>query len=131
MLITEYVKKIEANIAACPNVVESQLTKDIRSLHIGIVEGMLTFTDESVLYFIEFVNVKEAPHSYKYSYHYQDKDLNLIFRYDMAPHHKEIPSYPHHKHTSPEAVIASSAPDVAIVLDEIDELINLGKGQIN
>jgi hypothetical protein len=127
VLITDYFKKIEANIAACPNVVESQLTKDIRSLHIGIVEGMLTFTDESVLYFIEFVSVKDLPHSYKYSYHYQDKDLNLIFRYDMAPHHKEIPSYPHHKHTSPESVVASSAPDVAIVLDEIDELINLNK----
>jgi len=54
---------------------------------------------------------------------YQDKDGNLIFRYDMAPHHKEIPSFPHHKHTSSEAVIASSAPDVAIVLEEIDELI--------
>ena len=69
MLITEYFQNIEINIAACPNVVESQLTKDIRSLHIGIVEGMLTFTDESVLYFIEFVNVKGAPYSYKYSYH--------------------------------------------------------------
>lgn len=129
MLITEYFKKIEENIAACPNVVESQLTKDIRSLHIGIVEGMLTFTDESVLYFIEFVNVKGAPHLYKYSYHYQDKDRNLIFRYDMAPHHKEISSYPHHKHTSSEAVIESAAPDVAIVLEEIDELINLNRNK--
>jgi len=127
LLITEYFQKIEINIAACPNVVESQLTKDIRSLHIGIVEGMLTFTDESVLYFVEFVNVKGAAHSYRYSYHYQDRYSNLIFRYDMAPHHKEIPSYPHHKHTSPEAVIASSAPDIAIVLEEIDELINLNR----
>jgi len=127
LLITEYFQKIEISIAACPSVLESQITKDIRSLHIGIVEGMLIFTDESVLYFIEFVNVKEAIQSYKYSYHYQDKDSNLIFRYDMAPHHKEIPSYPHHKHTSPEAVIASSVPDVTIVLEEIDELINLNK----
>ena len=127
MLITEYFQKIEINIAACPNVVESQLTKDIRSLHIGIVEGMLTFTDESALYFVEFVNVKGAAHSYRYSYHYQDRYSNLIFRYDMAPHHKEIPSYPHHKHTSPEAVIASSAPDIGIVLEEIDELINLNR----
>jgi hypothetical protein len=70
LLITEYFQKIEVNIAACPNVVESQLTKDIRSLHIGIVEGMLTFTDESVLYFVEFVNVKGAAHLYRYSYHY-------------------------------------------------------------
>ena len=80
MLIAEYFQKIEISIAASPSVLESQITKDIRSLHIGIVEGMLIFTDESVLYFIEFVNVKEAIQSYKYSYHYQDKDSNLIWQ---------------------------------------------------
>ncbi len=42
MLVTEYFQKIEVSIADCPNVLESQLTKDIRSLHVGIVEGMLT-----------------------------------------------------------------------------------------
>jgi hypothetical protein len=42
LLVTEYFQKIEVSIADCPNVLESQLTKDIRSLHVGIVEGMLT-----------------------------------------------------------------------------------------
>jgi hypothetical protein len=62
--------------------------KDKRSLHIGIIEGELFFTDESRLHFIEFVNVKETVKVYKYSYHYQDRNSDLIFRYDMAPHHR-------------------------------------------
>ncbi len=55
MLITEYFQEIESHIAVSIQVVESSLLKDKRSLHIGIVEGRLSFADESVLYFLEFV----------------------------------------------------------------------------
>lgn len=70
MLITEYFQRIESQIAVCIHIVESGLIKDKRSLHIGIIEGELLFADESVLHFIEFVNVKETTEVYKYSYHY-------------------------------------------------------------
>ena len=72
MLITEYFKKIESQSDVCIQVVESKLIKDRRSLHIGIIEGRLLFTDESVLHFLEFVNVKKTTEVYKYSYHYQN-----------------------------------------------------------
>lgn len=87
MLITEYFQRIESRVAECIHVVESSITKDQRSLHIGIIEGKLLFTDESLLHFIEFVDVKGSMETYKYTYHYQDRRGNLIFRYDMAPHH--------------------------------------------
>jgi hypothetical protein len=80
VLITEYFEQIESRIADCVNVLETNLIKDKRSLHIGIIEGEIIFTDESALHFVEFVNVKESPEIYKYSYHYQDRDGNLIFR---------------------------------------------------
>ena len=70
MLIEEYFQKIEADIANCPYVFESRVLKDKRSLYIGIIEGDVYFIDESVLHFIEFVNVKERTERYKYSYHY-------------------------------------------------------------
>lgn len=84
MLISEYFQKIESKIADCIYVIETSLVKDKRSLHIGIIEGELFFIDESRLHFIEFVNVKETIEVYKYSYHYQNRDSDLIFRYDMA-----------------------------------------------
>lgn len=62
---------------------------------------------------------------YKYSYHYQDKKERLIFRYDMAPHHKEIDTFPHHKHTHTNRVIKADDPSLAKILDEIDDLIGI------
>ena len=45
MLITEYFQRIESQIADCIHIVESRLLKDKRSLHIGIIECELLFTD--------------------------------------------------------------------------------------
>ena len=123
MLITEYFQKIDSEIADCIHVVEASIKKDRRSLHIGIIEGQLLFTDESVLHFIEFVNVKDTIESYKYSYHYQDRNGDLIFRYDMAPHYQEIETFPHHKHTHSGKIIEVSILTLTRVLDEIDKLI--------
>ncbi len=72
---------------------------------------------------IEFVNVKETIEVYKYSYHYQDRNSDLIFRYDMAPHHRGIKTFPHHKHIHSNNVIEASSPAFAQVLDEISDLI--------
>jgi Family of unknown function (DUF6516) len=123
VLISEYFQKIESQIADCIYIIETSLVKDKRSLHIGIIEGELFFIDESRLHFIEFVNVKETIEVYKYSYHYQDRNIDLIFRYDMAPHHREIKTFPHHKHIHSNNVIEASAPAFAQVLDEISDLI--------
>ena len=123
MLITQYFQQIETQIADYVHILEANLLKDKRSLHIGIIEGELIFTDESALHFIEFVNVKETAEVYKYSYQYQDRNGNLIFRYDMAPHHREIETFPHHKHLHSQKVVEASAATLAQILDEIDDLI--------
>jgi hypothetical protein len=44
----------------------------------------------------------------------------LIFRYDNAPHHPEIVTYPHHKHT-PTAIELASPPHLVQVLQEIGQ----------
>ena len=41
----------------------------------------------------------------------------------MAPHHKKFEIFPHHKHLPANKVIKASAPTLAIVLEEIDDLI--------
>ncbi len=129
MLITDYFKKIEHHITECIHIVESTLHKDKRSLHIGIIEGKLLFTDESSLHFIEFVNVKDTTEVYKYSYHYQDRSGGLVFRYDMAPHHRKIKTFPHHKHTPSDRVVEAVCPSLVQVLDEIDDMIDQSPDQ--
>ena len=59
MLITEYFRQIESQLADCIHILEIDLHKDKRSLHIGIIEGKIIFIDESILHFIEFINVNK------------------------------------------------------------------------
>jgi hypothetical protein len=89
----------------------------------GVIEGRLRFWDDSLLEFVEaleerdFVLVKMD-----YSYHYQDGRGELYFRYDNAPHHPEISTYPHHKHTRDD-VEPATPPDFGDILQEIDKIL--------
>jgi len=52
------------------------------------------FTDESILFAKEYFDLEER----NYSFHWQKNDNSLIKRWDNAPHHKNIATFPHHKH---------------------------------
>ena len=54
-----------------------------------------------------------------YTYHYQDRQNNLIFRYDNAPHHPEVSTHPHHKHT-PQGLEAANPLNLWDILRETD-----------
>lgn len=127
MLTDDYFKQIESDIILCPYIVEYNISKEKRSLHIGIIEGRIVFIDGSVICFVEFVNVKEAIEKYKYSYNYQDKYRKTVFRYDMAPHHRKLQTFPHHKHLSSGEVINALEPDLKNILDEICSGLILGE----
>jgi hypothetical protein len=53
------------------------------------------FTDESVLFAKEYFDTDER----NYAFHWQSKENILIMRWDNAPHHHEISTFPHHKHS--------------------------------
>ena len=52
------------------------------------------FIDQSVLFSKEYFSRDIQ----KYSFYWQDKNNNLILRWDNAPYHKDIITFPHHKH---------------------------------
>jgi len=52
-----------------------------------------------------------------YSYHYQDKENQLIFRYDNAAHKPSLPN-PEHKHL-PGQTKESKLPTLSDILNEI------------
>ena len=60
------------------------------------------------MYIKEYVDVNER----NYSYHWQDKNQKLILRWDNSPHHKDVLTFPHHKHQNEEvAHIHIETPD--------------------
>ena len=52
-----------------------------------------------------------------YSYHFQDADNRMVFRYDDTPHHRHLSTYPHHKHLR-DGVLASIKPTIQQVIQE-------------
>jgi len=57
----------------------------------------------------------------KYSFHWQKANHNLIKRWDNAPHHSEIATYPHHIHVGREENVMANFPvmatDVFLLID--------------
>jgi len=85
---------------------------------LGIIEGKLSF-DDSFLDFLEVINFTEKQIiKTKYKYHFQTNDKKMIFRYDNAPHHQNVSTYPHHKHIGTE-IIESNEPGIQQILSEI------------
>lgn len=83
-------------------------------LGILFAEGEIEFFDGSILEFTESI----TPERTKYRYHYMNKSKQLIFRYDNVPHHREITTFPHHKHVS-NAVVESQYVGLREVIEEI------------
>ena len=74
----------------------------------------IELTDGSTLFTNEFV----GPGVRKYAFHWTAADGRFIARWDNAPHHRELPTFPHHVHRG-EAVEASRE----VTLDDVLRLI--------
>lgn len=73
-----------------------------------------TLEDGSVLHAREYVETQER----NYAFHWQDEQDQLRVRWDNAPHHDHISTYPHHKHVGDEV-----QPSVEISLGDALEYI--------
>ncbi len=126
MLIEEYFVHLERTFASCPHVIQTTLTKEKRTPHIGFVKGTIMFSQGIELFLMEFVRTQPRLVKTKYRYHCQDANGKLLFRYDDAPHHR-ISTFPHHKHVQTaageETVVASSSPSIERLVDEVVDLI--------
>ena len=80
-----------------------------------------TLLDGSLLQCSERASLRLGQvHIDKYSFHWQRVNGSLIRRWDNAPHHPEIASFPHHVHVDDELhVLAHEAVDVFGVLELI------------
>ena len=90
----------------------------------GLLRCRVFFWDESYLDFYEVVNTEQGyPIRVHYAYTYL-RGGHRVFRYDNAPHHPEILTFPHHKHVGPQDKLAESpAPTLSEILAEIERLL--------
>lgn len=112
-------------IAACPYIKNVEISLDERSEYIGFIKGRITFTDDSVMHFKEFVDVETKTKRYKYGYHYEKSD-RLIFRYDNVknPKASKLATFPNHKHIK-DRLEPSTAPTLEKVLVEVLDYLTI------
>jgi len=121
-----YLARVEEKLKELePLISSSQISIERRSPNRLVLKGTIIFIDGSSLHFLEYV-LEEDNRLLRVSYrfHYTKQDNSLVFRYDNAPHHPELPTFPHHKHMSGNKVVSSSEKNLADVLDEIREIIS-------
>jgi hypothetical protein len=122
-MIKRYLLRLYDAIISRGYVDVEYVTVNEQSNQQGTIEGRLNFHDGSMLEFDEAILAhNDEIIKLRYAYHYQDSDNRIIFRYDNAPHHPYITTYPHHKHVG-NSVEPADAPDLTRVLNEIEQLL--------
>ncbi|MGB0387796.1 MAG: toxin-antitoxin system TumE family protein [Ardenticatenaceae bacterium] len=91
----------------------------------GLIRCRLFFWDGSYLSLYEVVSTEQGyPEKIYYAYTYI-RSGQRVFRYDNAPHHPQIHTFPHHKHVGPaDTLMPSEEPTLAQVLAEIESFLN-------
>ncbi|HLC15338.1 MAG TPA: DUF6516 family protein [Thermodesulfovibrionia bacterium] len=116
-MIEEYFLQIEKTLHDFPNILSMSVKKKFYNIKQGYIGGIVIFKNRYRLDFIEVKDI-DIKSKVKYRYQYMDEQQELIFRYDNAPHHKDICTFPHHKHERNE-IKASEEPALFDVLLEI------------
>lgn len=120
------IKSVADRYSSAPFVVKTELTFETRSGGQGYIRGRILFTDDSELYFKEYLDqISDKIDKIMYSYHYQNANKQLLFRYDNACHRPAL-AWNEHKHVQ-DQIIISLSPDLESVLLEIYEKLNKNK----
>lgn len=120
MNIQDYFASVERSLRSNPLIVRLENFLCIASNDFnGLLRCRAHFWDGSFLDIYETVSTEPGyPLRIHYAYTYIRE--HLVFRYDNAPHHPEVETYPHHKHIGPsEEVAPARPPTLSSVLAEI------------
>jgi hypothetical protein len=116
-MIDAYFHQIEQTLNEFPNIRSTTIQTKQYSVKQGYIRAVVVFDNGCTL---EFVEVKDTdiPAKMKYRYQYMSIEKQEIFRYDNAPHHRDLPNFPHHKHAN-QQVMSCQEPTLFEVLLEI------------
>ena len=124
-MIDEHLDEIEKIINDDHLVIFSDFQKIYTSQKTAYIKAKIRFVDNSFLSVFHHVHYEDGLFNFDYRYHYMDSLSLMTFRYDNAPHHPEVKSFPHHKHTS-SGIKESGMPNIRDILSEIHHHIIKG-----
>jgi hypothetical protein len=115
--IRDYCEQIVVTALACPHVrrVERVRQEEDATGQIGFMRYRLTLSNGDLLELTERLEVQAgALVVTKYRHHWQDHAGRLIKRWDNAPHHPHVASFPDHLHDGAEEQVREHPPVEAL-----------------
>lgn len=106
-MIEEYLRKLDEFISSTPEIIDVKVIRrsiwDTGLEKVANYRYKLTMSDGSLLELTErLIEERETLSLKKYRHHWQRPDGKVRKRWDNAPHHSEIDTFPHHLHDNSE-----------------------------
>lgn len=100
----DYLAEIKARIVGNARILHWGMLREEAQGDTGLYRCRLTLTDGGVVEMFEYFRIKAATEVEvtAYSFHWQDESGRLLKRWDNAPHHPEVSTFPHHLHDGAE-----------------------------
>ena len=107
----EYLEYVRTRFARTRDVRKFTVVQEQVKEEVGLYRYRLDLTNGDVLEAFERFFVRRGRvEVLKYSFHWQDRDSLLIARWDNAPHHPDLSTFPHHIHDGVEENILPHEP---------------------
>ena len=119
-MIEDYFEFLKKVTKKSPLVKNFRLIREFVGVNRGFIRFVIELRDESELHVFEYID--SSMHKIDYSYHWQDREKKLISRWDNAPHHSEIETFPHHLHQGDD-IMPSEEPTFLEILKKAGEKI--------
>lgn len=130
-LLSQYLADVEAALKELKGAYIELYSEEILTPHrfnlrirVRFVSGYLLEANEAVV--IEKGQINHL----SYRYHFQDKQSQLVFRYDNTPHFPALDNFPHHKHL-PDKVYSTKKISIVNAIKEASLIVaNQGTGEV-
>lgn len=121
----EYYLQLLHVIHTTPYVISSNIHFEEIDIYECYIHGIVTLIGNYELHIAEYVETAPPIARPKYRYHLQTFTDELLSRWDNAPHHPTVTTFPHHRHGKAEDVYPSRPMDLPAVLQAVIPLIEL------
>ncbi len=120
----DYHRQLVAQIDSIAAIVSSDISFREIDENECYVKAILIFATGHELHLVEYVVIQnDQVQRSKYRYQLLSIDNKPLVRWDNAPHHKEIPTFPFHRHTAADQIHPSREMSPADAIAESLALI--------
>jgi hypothetical protein len=115
----EYYRSVQAVISESPHAIASDVSFDEIDVNECYIHGVLTLVGGFELHLAEYVITEPDFQRSKYRYHLQRAGGALVSRWDNVPHHRDVSTFPDHRHNANGSVHPATQMDVFQVLTAV------------